>query len=89
MRRVVIVLADGLRPDAALTLSHVAVQVLKRAVARPRPCDANGHPLALVDPDPLSFPSGHGAAATAIATTLVLREPIAAVLIVPIAVLVS
>ncbi len=80
----------GLAVLVALTLSHVAVQVLKRAVARPRPCDANGHPLALVDlPDPFSFPSGHAAAASAIATTLVLRAPIAAVLIVPIAVLVS
>ncbi len=80
----------GLAVLVALTLSHVAVQVLKRAVARPRPCDANGHPLALVDlPDPFSFPSGHAAAASAIATTLVLREPIVALLIVPIAVLVS
>lgn len=27
---------------------------------RPRPCDALGRPLALVDlPDPFSFPSGH------------------------------
>jgi undecaprenyl-diphosphatase len=80
----------GLAVLVALTLSHVAVQVLKRAVARPRPCDANGHPLALVDlPDPFSFPSGHAAAASAIATALVLREPVVAVLVVPIAVLVS
>jgi len=80
----------GLAVLVALALSHVAVQVLKRAVARPRPCDPNGHPLALVDlPDPFSFPSGHAAAASAIATTLVLRQPIAAVLIVPIALLVS
>ena len=80
----------GLAVLVALTLSHVAVQVLKRAVARPRPCDANGHPLGLVDlPDPFSFPSGHAAAVSAIATTLALREPITAVLVVPIAVLVS
>jgi len=47
----------GLAVLVALTLSHVAVQVLKRAVARPRPCGA------LVDlPDPFSFPSGHAAA---------------------------
>jgi undecaprenyl-diphosphatase len=74
----------------ALTLSHIAVQVLKRTVARPRPCDANGHPLALVDlPDPFSFPSGHAAAVSAIATTLVLRAPMIGVVVVPIAVLVS
>jgi len=80
----------GLAVLVALTLSHVAVQVLKRAVARPRPCDANGHPLALVDlPDPFSFPSGHAAAASAIATTLVLREPLLGLLVVPLAALVS
>jgi len=50
----------------ALTSSHLAVQVLKRAVARARPCDANGRLLALIDlPDPYSFPSGHAAAASA------------------------
>ena len=80
----------GLAVLVALTLSHVAVQVLKRTVARPRPCDANGHPLALVDlPDPFSFPSGHAAAASAIGTTLVLSEPFLALLVVPLAVVVS
>jgi len=62
----------GLAVLVALTLSHVAVQVLKRAVARPRPCDANGHPLALVDlPHPYSFPSGHAAAVSAISASRV------------------
>ena len=80
----------GLAVLVALTLSHVAVQVLKRAVARPRPCDANGHPLALVDlPDPYSFPSGHAAAVSAIATTVTLSQPMLAVLIVPVAVAIS
>ena len=80
----------GLAVLVALTLSHVAVQVLKRAVARPRPCDANGHPLALVDlPDPYSFPSGHAAAVSAIATTVTLNEPVLAVLVVPLAVAIS
>jgi undecaprenyl-diphosphatase len=80
----------GLAALVALTLSHVAVQVLKRAVARPRPCDANGHPRALVDlPDPFSFPSGHAAAASAVATTIILREPLLALLVLPIAALVS
>ena len=80
----------GLAVLVALTLSHVAVQVLKRAVARPRPCDANGHPLALVDlPDPYSFPSGHAAAVSAIATTVTLSQPMLAVLVVPLAVAIS
>lgn len=136
MRRLMIVLADGLRPDAGaragpgagagvmrwithlggarvtlgigLTLlalgearlglaallanagSHVLVQVLKRAVARARPCDALGRPLALVDlPDPHSFPSGHAAAATAVAVTLVLAHPLAAPVALPLAGLVA
>ena len=80
----------GLAVLVALTLSHVAVQVLKRAVARPRPCDANGHPLALVDlPDPYSFPSGHAAAVSAIATTVTLSEPVLSVQVVPLAVAIS
>jgi len=58
----------GLAALLANTGSHLVVQILKRAVARARPCDASGTPLALVDlPDPHSFPSGHAAAATAVA----------------------
>lgn len=80
----------GLAVLVALTLSHVAVQVLKRAVARPRPCDANGHPLALIDlPDPYSFPSGHAAAVSAIATTVTLSQPVLALLVIPVAVVVA
>ena len=49
----------------ANALSHIPVQLLKRVVARPRPSDAFGRPLALVPlPDPFSFPSGHAAAIT-------------------------
>jgi len=54
-------------------LSHAAVQVLKRTVRRARPCDAYGVPLALVElPDPFSFPSGHSAAAFAVAIPVAL-----------------
>ena len=80
----------GLAVLIALSLSHVAVQVLKRAVARPRPCDANGHLLALVDlPDPFSFPSGHAAAATAVAGAVSLAHPLAAPALLPLAALVA
>lgn len=76
----------GLAVLVALTLSHVAVQILKRAVARPRPCDANGRPLALVDlPDPFSFPSGHAAAATAVAGAVSVAHPITAPVLIPLA----
>jgi undecaprenyl-diphosphatase len=80
----------GLAVLIALTLSHVAVQVLKRAVARPRPCDANGRPLALVElPDPFSFPSGHAAAATAVAGAVSVAHPIAAPVLIPLAALIA
>jgi undecaprenyl-diphosphatase len=80
----------GLAALLALTTSHLAVQVLKRAVARPRPCDANGRPLALVDlPDPFSFPSGHAAAVTSISTTIALSEPWLGLLLLPLAVVVA
>jgi undecaprenyl-diphosphatase len=59
----------------ANALSHAPVQLLKRLVARPRPSDALGRPLALVPlPDPFSFPSGHAAATTAVASTLVMAH---------------
>ncbi len=80
----------GLAALFALTTSHLAVQVLKRAVARPRPCDANGRPLALIDlPDPFSFPSGHAAAATAIGGTIAIAHPLLAPVLVPLAALIA
>lgn len=80
----------GLAALFALTASHVAVQVLKRAVARPRPCDANGRLLALIDlPDPFSFPSGHAAAAWAISGTISLAHPWLAPVLLPVAGLIA
>jgi len=70
--------------------SHLLVQVLKRAVARARPCDAMGRPLALVDlPDPHSFPSGHAAAATAVTVTVALAHPFLSPLVLPLASMVA
>lgn len=81
---------SGLAALIAVTLSHIAVQVLKRAVARPRPCDANGRPLALVGlPDSFSFPSGHAAAATAVAGAVSVAYPIAAPVLIPLAALIA
>jgi undecaprenyl-diphosphatase len=80
----------GLAALFALTTSHLAVQVLKRAVARPRPCDANGRPLALIDlPDPFSFPSGHAAAASAIVGTIAIAHPVLAPVLLPLAALIA
>ena len=78
--------AAGRAALLANALSHVAVQVLKRTVARTRPCDANGVLLAEVAiPDPFSFPSGHSAAATAVAASLSFAHPWLAPLALPLA----
>jgi len=80
----------GLAALFALTTSHLVVQVLKRAVARPRPCDANGRLLALIDlPDPYSFPSGHAAAASAVGGTIAIAHPLLAPVVLPLAVLIA
>jgi undecaprenyl-diphosphatase len=80
----------GLAALFALTTSHLGVQVLKRAVARPRPCDLAGRPLALIDlPDPFSFPSGHAAAVTAMSGTVVIAHPLLAPVLLPLAALVA
>jgi undecaprenyl-diphosphatase len=80
----------GLAALFALTTSHLAVQLLKRVVARPRPCDANGRLLALIDlPDPYSFPSGHAAAACAISGTIAIAHPLVAPILLPLAALIA
>jgi undecaprenyl-diphosphatase len=80
----------GMTMLVANALSHIPVQILKRLVARPRPSDAFGRPLALVPlPDPFSFPSGHAAAATAIAVTAAVAHPWIAPVALPLAGLVS
>jgi len=80
----------GLAALFALTSSHLAVQVLKRAVARARPCDATGRLLALIDlPDPYSFPSGHAAAASAMSGTIALAHPLLAPVLLPLAALIA
>jgi undecaprenyl-diphosphatase len=80
----------GLAALLANASSHVVVQILKRLVARARPCSPDGRPLALVDlPDPFSFPSGHAAAATAVAVTVALAESAVGVPMLPVALAVS
>ena len=56
----------GILAAVANALSHLVVQALKRAVARPRPHLPGGFdPLAHV-PDAFSFPSGHACAAMSV-----------------------
>lgn len=69
----------GMAALLANALSHLAVQVLKRTMARARPCDADGRPLALIAlPDPFSFPSGHAAAGFAVGSVVAYAHPWAA-----------
>ena len=86
-------LADRHAGLAALlgnALSHALVQVLKRSIARPRPAGPDGAPLALVDlPDPWSFPSGHAAAAFAVALPAAVTWPWCAPLVLPLAAFVA
>jgi undecaprenyl-diphosphatase len=80
----------GLAMLVANAASAIPVQVLKRLVARPRPCDALGQPLALVPlPDPFSFPSGHSAAAAAVSITASLAHPWLAPVLLPLSSLVA
>ena len=52
---------------ATLVLSHLAVQLVKRTVNRPRPSRTVGWSALTAEPDRFSFPSGHSAAAMAVA----------------------
>jgi undecaprenyl-diphosphatase len=80
----------GLAVVTALLIATIIVQVLKRAYGRPRPRDDKGKILAHIKlPDPFSFPSGHTAAATAIATTVCLYKPALTPLLIPFAALVG
>lgn len=50
-----------------LLLSHLAVQIVKRSVGRPRPSRQDLSYTLITAPDRFSFPSGHAAAAMAVA----------------------
>lgn len=65
----------GLVTGLANLLSHLLVQALKRTVVRPRPSIGLSGVTALAElPDHFSFPSGHAAAAMAIAMGVLLDQ---------------
>jgi undecaprenyl-diphosphatase len=66
----------GRAAAVALAASHLAVQLLKRTVARPRPQLPVGVGSLVDAPDRFSFPSGHAAAALSIALGLALLVPL-------------
>ena len=62
----------GMVAAFALAVSHLAVQLLKRSVVRPRPSLPVGMGFLVEPPDRFSFPSGHAAAALSVAMPLFL-----------------
>lgn len=59
--------AAGRQATAALVASHLVVQLVKRAVGRPRPSRGTSCAALAAEPDRFSFPSGHAAAAMSVA----------------------
>lgn len=90
-----VLLASGLLQDAArhalatLVVSHIAVQVVKRTVSRPRPSRREGWEGFTDEPDRFSFPSGHSAAAMAVAFAYAMAFPVLAPVLVAAAILVG
>jgi undecaprenyl-diphosphatase len=58
-----------------LVLSHLAVQLVKRTVGRPRPSRTLACATLIEEPDKFSFPSGHAAAAMSLAVAYGLAFP--------------
>ena len=57
----------GAVPLLVLVASHLIIQGVKRSIARPRPSCSHVHASLIDEPDRFSFPSGHSAAAMAVA----------------------
>jgi undecaprenyl-diphosphatase len=74
---------------AMLVFSHIVVQVVKRTVSRPRPSNALDCVTLVVEPDRFSFPSGHSAAAMAVAVGYAMAFPALAAPLIAIAFLVG
>lgn len=74
---------------ATLVLSHLAVQVVKRMVSRPRPSRREGWEGFVEEPDRFSFPSGHSAAAMSVAFAYATAFPAFAPLLLLLALLVG
>jgi len=72
-----------------LVCSHLVVQLVKRTVSRPRPSTAIETVTLVVEPDRFSFPSGHSAAAMAVAIGYAMAFPSFAVPLIVAALLVG
>lgn len=81
---IVVFLLSGVAPELrwagrhamiALVASHLGVQLLKRSMKRTRPKLPVGYDSLVRAPDRFSFPSGHSAAAVAVAIPLAFALP--------------
>jgi len=90
-----LLLATGALRDAAgraaatLLVSHLAVQLVKRTVNRRRPSMREATASLVAEPDRFSFPSGHSAAAMAVAFAYAMAFPTLALPLLIVAVLVG
>jgi undecaprenyl-diphosphatase len=82
-------LALGRLTVASLALSHLAVQLVKRSVGRPRPSTRTRSAAWIQEPDRFSFPSGHAASAMALAVAYAIAAPLLTVPLVALATLVG
>ncbi|HTR79042.1 MAG TPA: phosphatase PAP2 family protein [Gemmatimonadaceae bacterium] len=60
---------------ATVAISHILVQLVKRTVGRPRPSAGVLSATLVAEPDRFSFPSGHSAAAMAVACVYAMAFP--------------
>ena len=74
---------------ATLVISHFGVQMVKRTVSRPRPSRREAWAALVNEPDRFSFPSGHSAAAMAVAFAYAMAFPALALPLVVLAILVG
>jgi undecaprenyl-diphosphatase len=73
----------------ALLVAFLISQIIKRSVSRERPADTRRGNTVLAPPDRFSFPSGHSAAAMAVAAMYALTFPSIGIWLLPVAVLVG
>ena len=84
------VIADAARQTLAILIcSHLVVQLVKRTISRPRPSIALDCTTLVVEPDRFSFPSGHSAAAMAVAIGYAMAFPSLALPLIVVAFLVG
>lgn len=75
--------------SVALLVAFLISQIIKRSVSRARPADTIRGVTVIEAPDRFSFPSGHSAAAMAVAAMYALTFPSLGIWLLPIAVLVG